>query len=106
MRLYPLMTQLVSVHKVLVPCPICNRVFHQQLSSDIVEDVDRFPFPIVCMHTAGQGGKEVHTMVAYVDKQLKCRHVESLPGKRVFITPYIMYNPSLLQLQCGKTLAK
>lgn len=95
-----------KIHEVHVPCSMCKRTFSLGLSEDIFTYVERFPFPIVCMHTAGDSGKEVHTLVAYVDKQFKCRHVEYLVGNRVFITPFILYNPTLLQLQCSKTLGR
>lgn len=56
------------------------------------------------MHVGIDGVKQVHTLVAYIDKNLKCRHVEVLSGKRLFITPFILYNPSLLFLSCNKNL--
>lgn len=95
-----------KVHKTLVPCRKCgDRVFSVTLSQDLIDAVERFPFTIVLMHVGEEDGKrEVHTMVAYIDKDLNCRHVEILTGKKVFITPYILYNPNLLYLSCNKNL--
>lgn len=90
-----------------VPCPKCNRVFKARITTDILEDVERYPFTIVLMHVSSEKDKrEVHTLVAYIDKELHCRHVNLLLGKKLFITPYILYNPNLLSLSCNKNLTK
>jgi hypothetical protein len=90
-----------------VPCPKCNRIFKAHISLDILEDVERYPFNIVLMHVSiEEDKKEVHTLVAYIDKELKCRHVNLLLGKKLFITPFILYNPSLLSLSCNKNITK
>jgi hypothetical protein len=58
---------------------------------------------VIAMHTGNEGSHPVvHNLVAYIDKQLKCRHTEYLDGSRVFITPYILYNPNLLRVFCFK----
>jgi hypothetical protein len=58
---------------------------------------------VIAMHTGGDASHpEVHNLVAYIDKQLQCRHAEYLDGSRVFITPYILYNPHLLRVFCWK----
>lgn len=93
-----------------VPCKLCNRIFTVGIDPSIIEKVnqeERFPFPIVLMHLAGgEKGKseEVHTLIAYIDKQMHCRHVTVLDGKRVFITPYILYNPNLILFSFSKPL--
>ena len=40
--------------------------------------------------------KEVHTMVAYIDKQFHFRYVKALTGSKIFVTPYIVYYTNLL----------
>lgn len=98
-------TAMVQVTKVL--CSKCGRVFKAEITQDILDDIERYPFPIVLMHVSVEDGKkEVHTLVAYIDKQLNCRHVSVLLGKKLFITPYILYNPNLLVLSCNKNLGK
>jgi hypothetical protein len=76
------------------------------MDKSIIEDISKsggsFPFPIIVMHTVMEPHKEIHSLVAYIDKNFKCRHAEFLSGSRVFITPYIVYNPSLLQMYCMK----
>ncbi|MBD3341841.1 MAG: hypothetical protein GF353_22240 [Candidatus Lokiarchaeota archaeon] len=97
-----------KVHTTLVPCKKCQgRVFKIKLNQDLLDEVDRYPFTIITMHTALQSEKkEIHTLVVYIDKDLNARHVEVLSGKRVFITPYILYNPSMLFLSCNKNMGK
>lgn len=85
---------------VLIPCPNCGEIVKIQLDVSITNKIECFPFPILAMHTGA--GKNIHTLVAYIDKQLRCRHAEYLSGKRVFITPFIAFNPSLLQIYCNK----
>ena len=93
------------VGKTLIPCKECeDRIFKIAITEDLLEDVEKYPFTIVTMHAAHDGTKKVHTVVAYIDKQLQCRHAEVLTGKRVFITPYILYNPNLLFLSCVKNI--
>jgi len=90
-----------------VPCSKCDRVFKVVIDEDVLEKAERFPFPIVLMHYSDEDKdikQEVHTLIAYIDKQLNCRHVTVLDGKRVFITPYILYNPDLIVLSCSKNL--
>jgi hypothetical protein len=89
----------------MIPCRYCgNRIFKINISKDLLNDIERFPFAIITMHVSNDGLKQVHTLVAYIDKNLTCRHVELLSGKRFFITPYVLYNPSLLFLSCNKNL--
>ncbi|MBD3194835.1 MAG: hypothetical protein GF317_07265 [Candidatus Lokiarchaeota archaeon] len=89
----------------MVPCSECNRVFKIVVSEDVVDSVERFPFPIVLMHYSSKNDKKaVHTMIAYIDKDMQCRHCTVLDGKRVYITPYILYNPNLVALSCNKSL--
>lgn len=95
-----------------VPCNKCGgRVFEVSLTQDLIDDVKRFPFTIVLMHVGmnpdnpEESSREVHTMVAYIDKQFHCRHVQVLTGRKVFVTPYIVYNPNLLYLSCNKNLS-
>jgi hypothetical protein len=89
----------------MVPCSECKRVFKTIIEKQVVENVERFPFPIVLMHYASKDdNREVHTMIAYIDKDMQCRHCTVLDGKRVYITPYILYNPNLIALSCNKSL--
>lgn len=89
--------------KLRIPCCKCNKTYKINLPMDITNDVENYPFPLVLMHTAHENDRnKIHTLIAYIDKDLKCRHIEFLEGKRVFITPYIIYNPSLLQMYCNK----
>jgi hypothetical protein len=91
----------------LVPCSRCGRVFKAEITQDILNDVERYPFTIVLMHVSVENGKkEIHTLVAYLDKSLNCRHVTVLLGRRLFITPYVLYNPNLLILSCNRSLTK
>ena len=101
--------------KTRVPCKECGgKIYTLILTQDMLNSIEKYPFTIVCMHvgieekkeTKTYFGKEVHTMVAYIDKDLHCRHVEVLTGKRVYVTPYILYNPKLLQLTCNKLVSK
>lgn len=86
-----------------IPCSKCNKTYKIKLPMDISNNIEHYPFPIVLMHTGNENDRrKIHTMIAYIDKELKCRHVDFLEGKRVFITPYIVYNPSLLQMYCNK----
>ncbi len=86
-----------------IPCKKCGKSYKIQVPLNITEEVDHFPFPLILMHSADDAdGEKIHTMLAYIDKNLKCRHVDFLKGKRVYITPYIVYNPSLLQVYCKK----
>ena len=92
-------------HETLITCKKCNnRIFKISISEDLLNDIERFLFAIITMHVSSDGLKQIHTLVAYIDKHFKCRHVEILSGKRLFITPYILYNPSLLFLSCNKNL--
>jgi hypothetical protein len=97
-------------HTTRVPCKFCNRIFTVGLDERVLkkmEKIDRYPFPIVLMHLANnekEDKEEVHTLIAYIDKQLNCRHVTILDGKRVFITPYILYNPNLILFSFSKPL--
>ncbi len=52
------------------------------------------------MHTSAAQDCGIHTLVAYLDAQLKCRSVEFITSNQVFITPFILYNPSLLNVYC------
>lgn len=92
--------------KVRIPCPKCSFIIIIKMDEKYVKELETkdisFPFPIIAMHTIMKPKREIHTLVAYIDKQLKCRHAEYLSGERVFITPYIVYNPSLLQMFCIK----
>ncbi|MBN1800793.1 MAG: hypothetical protein JW891_04760 [Candidatus Lokiarchaeota archaeon] len=97
--------EIVRVTQVL--CPECKRTFNVEITHEIIDNVDRYPFTIVLMHVSEQEAKrEVHMLVVYIDQQLNCRHVTLLLGKRLFITPYILYNPNLLMLSCNKSLLK
>lgn len=93
-------------YSVSIPCKQCGgRIFKVNISEDVIQSVERYPFTIVCMHVGLDAEKkQVHTMVAYIDKELNCRHVEVLQGKKVFVTPYILYNPNLLFLSCNKNI--
>ena len=89
--------------KLRIPCKKCNKTFKINVPRNIAVDVDQFPFPIILMHSAEEDGKrKIHTMLAYIDQNLKCRHVDHLKGQRVYITPYIVYNPSMLSVYCAK----
>ncbi|MBD3227017.1 MAG: hypothetical protein GF329_02430 [Candidatus Lokiarchaeota archaeon] len=90
-------TNIINVH-----CSKCNEIFKIGITHDTLETIDKFPFPIVLMHYSHTGDESVHTLIAYIDKELNCRHVEYLVGKKVFITPYILYNPAKLVLSCNK----
>lgn len=87
----------------LVPCSKCGKIFKVEITQDILNDIERYPFTIVLMHVSSveNGKKEIHTLVAYLDKYLNCRHVTVLLGRRLFITPYVLYNPTLLILSCS-----
>jgi len=88
---------------VLIQCPKCKAIVKIKLAASIGETIEYFPFPVIAMHTGGDASHpEVHNLVAYIDKQLQCRHAEYLDGSRVFITPYILYNPHLLRVFCWK----
>jgi hypothetical protein len=92
-------------HETMIPCKKCGgRIFKIKLSKDLITDIEKFPFAIISMHVSHDGMRRVHTLVAYIDRNFKCRHVEVLSGKRLFITPYILYNPNLLFLSCSKNL--
>ena len=96
-----------DVHETWIPCKKCGgRIFKIKISEDLLNDVEKFPFAIISMHLSNDGTRQVHTLVAYIDRAFKCRHVEVLSGKRIFITPYILYNPNLLFLSCNKNLGK
>lgn len=97
--------QAKTLHRAFVPCKQCGRVFKVNITDEILQDVQKFPFPVVLMHISNDDKKEVHTLIAYIDDNLHCRHVENLIGKRVFITPYILYNPSLMMLRCNKVVS-
>lgn len=104
-RTYEQIKNADEIQKILrIPCEICNRTFKVKIPSSLAVKVENFPFPIVLMHSASQddGKREIHTMIAYLDHELHCRHVDHVSGERVFITPYIIYNPSLLQVYCVK----
>ncbi|MBD3197681.1 MAG: hypothetical protein GF317_21695 [Candidatus Lokiarchaeota archaeon] len=91
--------------KVIVTCPECpNRDFKVRVSPDLLESVESFPFELVLMHVAGDDKKHVHTLVAYIDKNLECKHSVCLTGRRVIVTPYILYNPRLLSLSTYKRM--
>ncbi|TFF86407.1 MAG: hypothetical protein EU551_01630 [Promethearchaeota archaeon] len=85
-----------------VSCSKCGEIFKIGITDDTLKTIDRFPFPIVLMHISHSGDKNVHTLIAYIDRDLRCRHVEYLVGKKVYITPYILYNPAKLVLSCNK----
>lgn len=90
-----------------VPCSKCGgRVFKVEIDQEVFENIQRYPFPIILMHssTSEKERREVHTLIAYIDKDLQARHVTILDGKRVFITPYILYNPNLIAFSCNKSL--
>lgn len=81
-------------------CPKCKKVYKIVISKQITEDVKTYPFPVVAMH-ASEESENIHTLLVYLDESLKCRHIEYI-DKRVFITPYILYNPYLLNIYCHK----
>ncbi len=90
-----------------VPCSKCKRVFKVVIEREVIENAEIFPFPIVLMHYSDESEdskRGVHTLIAYIDKKMNCRHVSVLDGKRVFITPYILYNPNLIVLSCSKNI--
>ncbi len=88
-----------------IRCKECGgRVFNITISDELLQDVERYPFTIVSMHAAADGSKKIHTLVAYIDNHLQCRHVEALTGKRIFLTPYVLYNPNLLFLSYANNL--
>ncbi|KYC45809.1 MAG: hypothetical protein APG12_00789 [Candidatus Methanofastidiosum methylothiophilum] len=91
------MEELESVN---ILCPVCKKVYKIEISKEIIEGVSGFPFPIIAMHASEEIGK-IHTLLVYLDESLKCRHIEHI-DKRVFITPYIIYNPCLLNVYCHK----
>jgi len=94
-----------NVHETMVPCKKCgSRIFKIKLTEDLLNDIEKFPFAIISMHLSHDGKRQIHTLIAYIDRKFKCRHVEVLSGKRIFITPYILYNPNLLFLSCNKNL--
>lgn len=81
-------------------CPECKKIYKIIISRKILEDVKNFPFPVVTMHASDES-ERIHTLLVYLDENLKCRHIEYI-DKRVFITPYILYNPCLLNVYCHK----
>jgi len=95
------MEELKSVN---ILCPECKKVYKIIISRKILEDVKSFPFPIITMHASDEIGK-IHTLLVYLDESLKARHIERI-DKRVFITPYILYNPCLLNVYCHKYIEK
>jgi len=97
--------EMTKVRQAFIPCKQCGRVFRINISDEILQDVEKYPFPLILMHLAKDETKEFHTVIAYIDQNFQCRHVEYLIGKRVFITPYILYNPSLMMLRCNKVVA-
>lgn len=91
----------------LVSCRLCNRTFKVSIPTEVIESNEKFPFTIVSMHVAVEknGDRNVHTLVCYIDKDINCRHIEALIGRKVFITPYIAYNPNLLLFSCNKSMS-
>ena len=90
-----------------VPCSLCNRIFKVSIDKRVINNLEQFPFPIVLMHYAAEDENhksEVHTLIAYIDQHMSCRHVTVLDGRRVFITPYILYNPNLIAISCSKNI--
>ncbi|UYP47776.1 hypothetical protein NEF87_004061 [Candidatus Lokiarchaeum ossiferum] len=89
---------------VLIPCKKCNETKKIEINKSMVENVENFPFPIFLMHCAdnSEGKIEIHTLIAYLDNKLNCRHVEFLEGNQVFITPFILYNSNLLHVYCQR----
>ncbi len=90
-----------QTYKVRVSCPDCQgRQFKVTLTQDMIDSIESFPFEVVLMHIAGSEKRTVHTLIAYIDKNLECHHSVCLTGRRVIITPYILYNPNLLYFSC------
>ncbi len=81
-----------------IPCDSCKKTYHIDVREETIREQSRYPFPILVMHTWSWGRRQVHSLIAYIDKDGKCRHTELLDGNRVFITPYIVYNPDMLNV--------
>lgn len=86
-----------KLFEVNVPCSQCKKTFSVSVDVDKMSQKSN-PFPLLFMHTRDWGEKAVHIMIAYIDKNANCRHVELLDGDTVFITPFIIYNPELLSV--------
>ena len=86
-----------------IPCKKCGgRMFKIKIANQMAETAEYYPFPIILMHS-DINNNGLHTLIAYLDKNLSVRSVDYLEGKnRVFITPYILYKPSLLKAYCYK----
>ena len=89
-----------DLENIQILCPECKKIYKILISKKILEDVKSFPFPVITMH-ASEESENIHTLLVYLDQNLKCRHIEFI-DKRVFITPYILYNPCLLNVYCHK----
>ncbi len=48
-----------------VTCSKCNKIFKVEISSELLEQVDKFPFPVVLMHITHDGDRNIHTLIAY-----------------------------------------